>query len=652
MSSSTLYKSGRTLHQKGDLSGAAELYRLAVAADPSNADALHMLGVAALQLSLPEAAVETIKKALIHRPQFPEAWGNLGTALKILGRTDESEIALNRAISEGPNIAPLHFNLGNFLAAEHRLEESEDSYREAIRLQPTYSEANSGLGTVLRNREDLIGATAAFETAVRQNPNFAEARYNLGNAYRDLGRLTDAEAQIRAAITARPNYSKAYNTLGTILSEMCRSEEALNAFATSMEYDPSYVPASSNWLGTQQYVAGVSEQSLAKTHKLWADRHTKGITIKSSHTNTRDIKRPVVIGFLSPDLGIHPVGLLSVRLFENLNHTQIQPVVFSTRRSNQEDTISYRIAAVTDWRHASRLSDESLIKEIENAQVDILFDMSGHTADHRLQVFAHKPAPIQISWLGYVGSTGLQAMDYVMADNVQAPPGTEQHYTENIIRLPSTYTCFDPPDDAPEVGALPAKKRDHFTYGCLNNPAKLNDKVLKSFAAILARVPNSRMVLRYKGLEDITVKKHLLGMFEANGIDSARIDILGYAERTEFLDTYNKIDIALDTFPYSGGLTTCEALWMGCPVVTFPGVTFAGRHSTSYMTHVGLPNFIAKNRLGYEDLAVAKADDLKSLAAIRKRLRRKFNDSCVCDGPQFARNFTKAMQNVWRNYCE
>ena len=281
----------------------------------------------------------------------------------------------------------------------------------------------------------------------------------------------------------------------------------------------------------------------------------------------------------------------------------------------RRDAITERFIAAADcWRDTDKLSDEALAEQIRRDRIDILFDLGGHLPGDRPLLFARKPAPVQVKWVGYAGSTGLTAMDYLLADRYHVPPGDERYcpekdYPEKVLRLPDGYICFDPPAEAPEVGPLPALERGHVTFGSVNNPAKITPGVVAAWAEILGRVPGSRLVLRFAGFDEAGTRSWYQGLFAAAGIGAERLEFLGWAPRAEMLADYNRIDIALDPFPYSGGITTCEALWMGVPVITLPGKTFAGRHSLSHLSNAGFTETVASNVREYVELAVQLAGD-------------------------------------------
>ena len=506
------------------------------------------------------------------------------------------------------------------------------------------------LAASLRDAGKLVEAAAAFEAVLAKAPDNTDARYALGNVYRDLLRFDDAEREIRDVIRLRPRDAQPYSALGIILSEAGRLTDAMDAFDNAMRVDPQYVNAATNWVNTQLYLPGVTEAGLAKSGARWAQLHAPEIPAPV-FANPRTTDRPLVVGFVSPDLAAHPVGALSVRLFENFDRSLIKPIVFSTRPASYEDSLSARIAQVSTWVSVFGVPDEVLTELIQASRVDILIDMSGHTGGHRLKLFARRAAPVQMSWLGYPGSTGVPAIDYLLATNRLTPPGADAHYSEKIIRLPHWHACFDSPGDAPEVGPLPAARNRFITFGCFSNPMKLSSDAIAGFAAVLKRVPTAKLKLKYRTFTDPVLQARLRSAFAANGISGERLLFSGHAPYRAFLDAYNDVDIALDTFPYSGCMTACEASWMGCPVVTFPGATFASRQSTAFLTAAGLSQFVAADRKEFEDLAVRLAADPTTLASLRAGLRAKVAASPACDGAQFARDFAAGLTQAWATWC-
>lgn len=546
--------------------------------------------------------------------------------------------------------ATKHLKQAKVFLRQRRLDEAIGALRSAISARPHYPEAYFTLGKVLLVTIGLDEAIPAFEKAVEQSSHHVGARYELANAYRDIYRYGDAEQQMREVLRQQPNFALGQSALGTILLETGQLDEALTLFADAMSNDSTRTNAPSNWVNTQQYIPGVTEQSLAESHVARASLFAPPEEAHS-FANPATLDRPLKVGFVSPDLARHPVGRLSVGLFENLDRSVVDPFVFSTRPQNHEDELSKRISQVTKWTSVYGLYDDTVTALIREAQVDILFDMSGHTANHSLKIFADRAAPVQVGWLGYPGTTGLASMDYLLTNSHLTPVGAESYYSESIVRLPQWHACLDPYPGAPAVAPLPAIEKRFITFGCFNNPTKLNEDVIATFAQILVRVPGSRLKLQYKSLKDADLQTRLHSAFAKHGIASERVNLTGYVPHADFLSSYNDIDIALDTFPYSGCMTTCDATWMGCPVVSFPGATFAGRQASSYLEAAGLGALVARDRAHYEDVAVDLAGDMDRLAEMRAGLRKQLAASPVCDSLGFARDFETAMRQIWSTWC-
>lgn len=648
-----IFAEAQAKYQSGALDDAADLYQEVLNEDPSHTDALHMLGLVAYQVGQVDAAAALIEKAVTERQPFPDAEANLGTVLMALGRLDGALKYIEMAVAHAPDNAAMHFNLGNVQSERQDWNKARNAYETAVSLAPDQAQAWCQLGLALGHLNDAHSAQNAYEKTLSLEPNHSQALYNLANIHRDAGHLGEAETLLRRALAVRDDYAKAWNSLGTLLGDMGRSEDAIEAFDKAVEFAPESVAYASNRLCGLQYLPGITTARLQEAHTEWYWLQiATAVEAKAHSPAARDLNRPLRIGFVSPDFGTHPVGFLTAPLFEHLDSTEIETTVLSTRATHHEDDLSRRIAAACDtWKVVDELDTAELVEAIEQANIDILFDMSGQTAGHNLLVFAHKPAPIQISWAGYVGTTGLPTIDYVLGDHIQFPDDAADHYAETPLQMPDAYICYAPPEYAPSVSALPATQTDLVTFGCLNNPAKLNDDVLQVFGRILQAVESSHLLFRFRGMDDAAVHAPLVRRFAQLGIDSTRLHFEGRGTHADFLATYNRIDIALDTFPYSGGLTTCEALWMGVPTVTLLGETFAGRHAATHLRAAGFDDLVARTKDEMVERAIALTDDLNGLSTLRLGMRDRVAQSALCDGPGFAKSFTEAMRDVWHAWC-
>jgi predicted O-linked N-acetylglucosamine transferase (SPINDLY family) len=601
-------------HQAGRLAAAEQIYRQILESEPSNADAIHLLGVLAHQAGNHAVAVEYIE----------------------------------RAIGLKGNVAVFHNNLGEAFRAMHRFAEAVACYRRALELTPEYAGAHSNMGAAFNDQGKLDEAAACFRRALELMPDCAEAQNNLGYVFWDQGKLDEAAESCRLALEKDPWFAKAHSNLGNVLKDQGKLDEAITCYRRALELKPEYSNGHSNLLSTLHYCAGVTPASLAEAHAEFDRRHAAplgGATARRE--NARDAHGQPRLGFVSPDLGQHPVGYFLVGVLENLSQAGQETICYSDRVV--KDDLTHRLqAAASQWHDVMGMSDERLAEQIRSDRIDILFDLAGHTAHNRLLTFARKPAPVQITWIGYEGTTGLAAMDYLLADRFMIPEGSERYYRERVLRMPDGYLCYDPPDAAVPVGPQPSLEKGYATFASFSALAKVTPEVVAIWAEILRRAPTARLVLKCRGLGDPTVRRRYLDLFAARGVGPQRLEMLPPSSHADYLATYHQVDIVLDSFPFSGSTTTCEALWMGVPVVTCPGETFASRHSLSHLSNVGLTETIARDLDEYVELAVSLANDLPRLAALRAVLREQMAASPLCDGKRFAANLMSILQDVWQ----
>ena len=523
----------------------------------------------------------------------------------------------------------------------------------AISLRPDYAEAYNNLGIALDEKGQVDDAIAAYRQAIRLRPAYGKALSNLGNALQAKQQLDEAIICHREAVASEPDLPAAHNNLGNVLKETGQIDEALIAYKRAAELSPESPGFDSNFVFAHHYQPAHNAVAIADAHHQWNHRHAEPLrhSIRSSR-NDRTADRRLMIGYVSADYGEHPVGRFLLPLLAHHDRGCVE--VFCYSGASRADVIAQRLRQSADhWREIAGIGDQHVAEQIRDDGIDILVDLSGHTAGNRLLVFARKPAPVQVSYLGYPGTTGLKAIDYRLTDAFADPPGlTEQFHSETLVRLQYTTWCFAEPSDAPPVGELPALRRGCVTFGSFNNLAKVTEPMLRLWSKILNQVPHSRLLLKAAGLASAGASQRVRRTLSAHGIDAGRLDLRGpEPDHSSHLALYNEMDIALDTFPYHGTTTTCDALWMGVPVIALAGQSHVSRVGLSLLSNTGLPELIATGEEEYAALAIALAMDQDRLRTLRATLRERMRGSPLMNAPAFAWNFESAYRWMWQRWC-
>ncbi len=620
---------------------------------PNDADAHSNLGNVLGDLGRLDEAEACYRRALRIDPHNANVLSNLGITLGDLGRLDEAEACYRRALKIKPAIAEVHINLGKILGDSGRLAEAEACYRRALKINSGIAEAHGNLGNIFRKLGRLDEAEACYRQAVRIKPNYAEAHHNLGNILRDMERLDEAEACCRRALEIKPSYVEAYHNLGNVLQKLGQLDKAIACYRRTLEIKPDYVEAYNNLLFGSNYLPNQSPAQLLAEARRYGELVARQARPYKAWNCVPDPARCLRVGIVSGDLRAHPVGYFLKSALAALSaHAAGRLELFAYHNNIRADAVSERIkACCRDWHTVAALSDENLARLIHDDGIDILLDLAGHTAHNRLSVFAWKPAPIQAAWLGYLATTGVAAMDYLIADAWTLPETEEAHFTEKIWRLPETYLCFTPPDVEEKVAPLPALANGYVTFGSFNNLTKMNDDVVALWARVLASIPNSQLFLKTKQFEEASVRQSTVERFAVHGIGADRLVLKEPVPRAEYLAPYRQVDIALDPFPYPGITTSVESLWMGVPVLTLTGESFMSRQGIGLLMNAGLSEWIAIDADDYVAKAIAHAGDLQRLAALHNGLRQQVVASPIFDALRFAKNFEAALRGMWQKWC-
>ncbi len=645
---------GNALFDNGQTREAISAFRQAVELEPRQVQSHVSLAAALLQAGQIDEAIEAYRRLIALQPNHASAHNNLGNALGAKGAIDESIESHRKAISLAPHMFEAHANLARSLRSIKRFAEAAASFREAARLRPESAEVQFDLGETLRDNGDFEAAIAAYRHAIARKPDWSIAHIALGSCYMKLDRLDEAGEEFRQAIAIDANSAAAYSNLGDVLFAQGKIQDAIAADRKAIEIDPQIPELHSRLLMKLHYLPGIKPGEIAAEHRRWNEQYVlpsipqaTAWSLGDRHHNALDPGRPLRIGYVSPDFRANVIGWFCDSLFTRHNRENFAIFGYANVR-HPDDTTHKLITASDGWHDISNLDDHAAADLIRADHIDILVDLSLHSPGNRLLVFARKPAPVQISYLRYAGSSGLGAMDYRLTDPYLDPPGTDESvYSEKSLRLPETYWCYTPPHEA-MIAPSPARSDQPITFGCLNDFCKVNSDQLALWAQVLRMVPTSGLILHAPAGEP---RGRVLAVLSANGVDGARISFVPRVSLADYFQQYHRIDIALDTAPFSGGMTTCDALWMGVPVVSISGQTASSRAGSSILNNVGLPELATRSPEQFVKAAVALAQNQSRLEHLHATLRERLRSSPLMDMGRLAHNIESIYRQAWRSWC-
>jgi predicted O-linked N-acetylglucosamine transferase (SPINDLY family) len=624
-------------------------------------------------------------------PNTPDDLNALAATMEREGRFVEAGNAYLQSLGLDPHNPRTLLGLGNALMRVKNLDDAMVAYQRAIAIQPGFVDAWINLGIVLRGKKRTNEAIAALRRALALDPQHFDALLHLGIALGEAQELEETAALLRQASTLQPRSSRAALHLGYVLQDLGLPDEAIECYRRAWELDPAS-PAADNLLWLVHFHAGYGPKQIFEEHERWylqcvrplvrpprphenERSPDRGSTPSTGSVHAGSPQARLRIGYVAADFREHCQSYFTIPLLSHHDHSAFE--IFCYSNVAQPDDVTQRIRGYADhWRDIVSMTDDDAIDAIRQDKIDILIDLTMHMDRNRIMIFARKPAPIQVTWLAYPGTTGLETIDYRLSDPYLDPPAddlrfaiadlqlnsksqianrklqirdvNQSFYSEKTIRLTHSFWCYDPLTSEPQVNELPALNNAHITFGCLNNVSKVTDSAIAMWAKVLRAVPNSRMQLL---VPLVSVRKRVIELLARDGIDPSRIQLLDWQPRPQYLLQYRQIDLCLDPYPYPGHTTTMDGLWMGVPVVNLPGSTAIARGAVSILTNVGIPQFLARDADDYVQIAQHWANDLPALAELRRTLRQRMQASPLMNAPAFARDFETALRGMWRIWC-